>query len=279
MIQIGETKKYMINPQKTIERAFEGSYVSSLEKMPAAPPDYMASIWGAASVLFVAILYYITAVEATAKNESAGLWYALSAVCVAIPLVVIFKLYKSHKAFKSASGGEDKKETERRRFYDLLKYDSQPESISATEFTKVISPMLGKQSKELYNSGIRRISEYLATVNNPDDLCCKLLTPFGSVFNQPKKRFYMSVTEGAVHFTDFDFANPKGEITCSPEDVVSFGQYAKYPHNIAAPGSGKIRSDALILEIQDQESHLYFEFLPQDIARIRKTFSGKKEIK
>lgn len=37
MIQVGETKKYTVDPRKTIERAFEGSYVSSLEKMPTAP--------------------------------------------------------------------------------------------------------------------------------------------------------------------------------------------------------------------------------------------------
>lgn len=278
MIQVSETQKYTIDPRKTIERAFEGSYVSSLEKMPSAPPDYLASIWGAISVLLVAVLYYITAIQSAAKNESSTMWYALSAICVAIPIVVIFKLWKSHKAFKSASGGEDKKETERRKFYALMKYDSQPYNMSASEFTKEVSPLLGKQSKELYNNGVRRISEYLASVNNPDDMCCKLLTPFGTVFNQSKKRFYLSVDEDTVRFTDFDFANPKGEITCSLHDVISFGQYAKYPQNIA-PTGGKIRADSVILEIQDSENHLYFEFLPQDIVRLKKTFSGKKELK
>ncbi len=278
MIQIGETQKYTVDPRKTIERAFEGSYVSSLEKMPSAPPDYMASIWGAASVLLVAVLYYITAIQSAAKNESSTLWYALSAICVAIPVVVMFKLWKAHKAFKSASGGEDKKETERSRFYALMKYDSQPDSISAAAFTKEISPMLGKQSKELYNSGVRRISEYLASVNNPDDLCCKLLTPFGNIFNQSKRRFYLSADENTVRFTDFDFTNPKGEITCSPEDIVSFGPYAKYPQNIA-PAGGKIRADSVILEVQDSENHLYFECLPQDLVRLKKLFSGKKELK
>ena len=278
MIKVSETQKYTIDPRQTIERAFEGSYVSSLEKMPSAPPDYMASIWGAASVLLVAVLYYITAIQSAANQESSGLWYGLSAVCVAIPLIVLFKLWKAHKAFQNASGGEDKKETERKRFYTLMKYDAQPSSITASEFTKEISPMLGKQTKELYNNGIRRISEYLATVNNPDDLCCKLLTPFGNVFNQSKKRFYLSVDGETVRFTDFDFANPKGEITCSQNDVISYGQYAKYPQNIASAG-GKVRADSIILEIQDSENHLYFEFLPQDIARLKKTFSGKKELK
>ncbi len=278
MIQVSETQKYTIDPRKTIEGAFEGSYVSSLEKMPSAPPDYLSSIWGAASILLVAVLYYITALQSAAKDESSAMWYALSAICVAIPLVVIFKLWKSHKAFKNASGGEDKKETERRKFYALMKYDSQPDNMSASEFAKEVSPLLGKQSKELYNSGVRRISEYLASVNNPDDICCKLLTPFGTVFNQSKKRFYLSVDENTVRFTDFDFASPKGEITCALDDVISFGQYSKYSQNIA-PTGGKIRADSIILEIRDSENHLYFEFLPQDIAKLKKTFSAKKELK
>ena len=278
MIQVSETQKYNIDPKKTIERAFEGSYVSSLEKMPSAPPDYLASIWGAASVLLVAVLYYITAIKTASNGESNTLWYALSAVCVAIPAVVLAKLWKSHKDFKKASGGEDKKEVERKKFYALMKYESQPAYISAAEFTKEISPMLGKQSKELYNSGVRRISEYLANVNNPEDMCCKLLTPFGDVFNQAKKRFYLSIEEDTIRFTDFDFANPKGEITCSAEDIISFGPYAKYPQNIA-PAGGKIKADALILEVQDSEHHLYFEFLPQDVTGLKKLFSGKKEVK
>ena len=80
MIKVNETKKYMIDPRKTIERAFEGAYVGSLEKMPQSPPDYMASIWGASSVLFVGILYYASAILAQQKNESSTLWYRQSAL-------------------------------------------------------------------------------------------------------------------------------------------------------------------------------------------------------
>ena len=278
MIQVSDTKKYIIEPRRTIERAFEGAYVGSLEKMPSAPPDYMASIWGAASVLLVAVLYYITAVKTIGNGEVGTTWYALSAACVAIPLVILFRLWKAHKAFKAVSGGESKKEAERQKFYALMHYDTQPASISASEYAKEISPMLNKQSKELYNNGIRRISEYLAGVNNPDALSCKLLTPFGTVFNQAKKRFYLSVEDKTVRFTDFDFADPKGEITCNWEDVISYGQYAKYPQNIA-PAGGKIKADSIILEVRDNENHLFFEFLPHDLARLKKTFSGKQEMK
>lgn len=279
MIKVNETKKYMVDPRRTIERAFEGAYVGSLEKMPQSPPDYMTSIWGAASVLFVGLLYYAAAVLAQQNDESPAMWYALSAICVAIVLIVIYKLIKNHRLFKSASGGEDKKEAERIKFYQLMDYDMQPDSISATEYSKKISPMLGKQTKELHNVAIRKISEYLASVNNPDEVSCKLLTPFGNTFNQSKKRFYMSMSEGTVYFTDFDFSNPKGEITCDEADVVSYGYFAKYPQSILPAGTGKVRPDAVILEVQDSDNHLYFEFLPQDGPKIKKMFSSKKELK
>ncbi len=276
MINVNETKKYTINPKTTVEKAFEGAYMGSLEKMPVAPPDYMASIWGAASVLFVGLLYYFTALS---DATSATQWYALSAACVAIVAIVIRKLIKNHKAFKKSSGGENKKESERKKFFALMGYDELPEEISATEYTKKISPMIGKQSKELHNVAIRKISEYLASVNNPEEINCKLLTPFGDVFNQSKKRFYMSVNEGTVRFTDFDFSNPKGEITCNEDDIVSFGFFAKYPQSILPSGSGKVRPDAVILEVKDETNHIYFEFLPADGPKIKKMFSARKELK
>lgn len=279
MINVSETKKYIINPKRTVEKAFEGAYVGSLEKMPTAPPDYMASIWGAASILFVGILYYITAILSGKKGESATTWYGLSAACVAIVVIVIYKLIKNHNLFKKSSGGEDRKEAEKKKFFTLMGYDNLPEELSATEYAKKISPMLGKQTKELYNVAIRKISEYLASVNNPDEISCKLLTPFGNVFNQSKKRFYMSVSEGTVYFTDFDFSNPKGEISCSENDIVSYGFFAKYPQSILPAGTGKVRPDAVILEVKDEDNHIYFEFLPADGPKIKKMFSAKKELK
>ena len=279
MINVSETKKYIINPRRTIEKAFEGAYVGSLEKMPTAPPDYMASIWGACSVLFVGVLYYFSAVLSQQKGEAATLWYALSAICVAIVAVTLHKLIKNHKIFKSASGGESRKEAEKNKFFALMDYDNQPEEMSATDYSKKISPMVGKQAKELHNVAIRKISEYLASVNNPDEVSCKLLTPFGDVFNQSKKRFYMSVNDGMIRFTDFDFSNPKGEISCAEEDVISYGFFAKYPQSILPSGTGKVRADAVILEVKDENNHLYFEFLPADGPKIKKIFSAKKELK
>ena len=69
MINVSETKKYIINPRRTIEKAFEGAYVGSLEKMPTAPPDYMASIWGACSVLFVGVLYFVVLAKLFIQQE------------------------------------------------------------------------------------------------------------------------------------------------------------------------------------------------------------------
>ncbi len=279
MINVSETKKYLVDPKKTIEKAFEGAYVGALEKMPQSPPDYLSSIWSGISVLFVGVLYYFSAILSQQKEESPTLWYALSAACVAIVVYLISKLIKEHKLFKKASGGENKKEAERAKFYDIMNYNQQPDFLPACEYSKQISPLLGKQTKETYNIAVRKISEYLASVNNPDEISCKLLTPFGNVFNQPKKRFYVSLSEGVVTFSDFDFGNPKGEITCSEDDIISFGFFAKYPQNILPNGSGKVHPDAVILEVKDEANHLYFEFLPQDGPKVKKMFSGKKELK
>ena len=279
MITVSETKRYFVEPKKIVARAFEGAYISSLEKMPQAPPDYLSSIWGAASIFVVAILYYITAVQAAGKGEATALWYALSAVCVAIPVVVLLKLRKAHKAFRGASGGEEKKERKKTAFYQLIKEDQLPEEMSAAEFTKQISPMLGRQADEINNNALRRIADYLGSCNNPSDIMCKLITPFGSVFTQAKRRLYLSVSEDTVTFYDTDFSAPLGEITCSMDDVVSFGPYSKYPQKINAPGGGKIRPDSIIVEIQDEQNHIYFEFQSQEADRLKKIFPSKKEIK
>ena len=272
---VNETKKYTINPRETIERAFEGAYVSSIEKMPQSPPDYLTAIWGIVSILLIAGLYLITARRTNVAEESPVIWYSISAALVAISLFIGFKLIKNHKLFKNASGGENKKEVERKAFYELMEYSSQPAEISATEYAKKISPMIGRQSKEIYNIGVRKIADYLGSVNNPSELSCKLLTPFGDVFNQSKKRFYMAVAQGEVSFTDFDFNAAKGEIVCAEEDVKSFGYFADYPAGTIAQNVGKIHSDAVLLELDDGENHLFFEFLPQDLATLKKIFGGK----
>ena len=279
MITVRDTDKYMVDPKATIEKAFEGAYVGSLEKMPQSPPDYLTAIWGSLSILLVGGLYVIVAQNAVKNGEAPALWYALSAACVAIVGFILFKLIKGHRAFKSASGGEDKKEKERKIFYEITDYYMQPSRISANEYNKQVSGLIGKQPKELYNNGLRKIADYLGSVNSPKDISCKLLTPFGTIFNQSKKRFYVTVEDGNVRFADFDFANPKGEIVCSEDDVKSFGFYSKYPQNIVHPSAGKVRADSVILEIQDDSNHLYFEFLPSDAGTVKKLFGSRKEVK
>ena len=70
---------------------------------------------------------------------------------------------------------------------------------------------------------------------------------------------------------------PKGEIVCDEEDIVSFGEYSKYSG--INPSGGKIRADAILVEIQDAENHIYFEFQNDSLPQLRKAFSGKKEKK
>lgn len=280
MIEVkNETKKYMIKPKETIEKAFEGAYLSTVEKMPQSPPDYLTAIWGGISLVLIAGLYFITGRKALEGGEAATLWYAVSAVLIAVTVLVIYKLIKNHMLFKKASGGEDKKEKERAAFYSLMNYEGMPEEISATEYAKQVSPMIGRQSTELSNLGVRKIADYLGTVNNPSETSCKLLTPFGEIFNQQKKRFYMSCSQGILSFTDFDFNAAKGEITCTEEDVKSFGYYSKYPNGTLPSNTGKVHSDAVLLELDDGTNHLFFEFLPQDLATLKKALGGKYEMK
>lgn len=279
MITVSETKRYYVEPKKIVSAAFEGAYVNSLEKMPQSPPDYLSSIWGAASIFVVAILYYITALQEVAKGESSALWYALSAVCVAIPVVVLLKLWKAHKSFRSASGGEEKKERKRTAFYQLVGEDQLPDEMPAAEFTKKISPLLGRQTDEINNNALRRIADHLGNHNNPSDMLCKLVTPFGTVFTQAKRRFYLSVSDNTVTFYDTDFSAPLGEIVCDMADVVSFGPFSKYPQKINTGGGGKIRPDSMIVELQDEQNHIYFEFQSHEAERLKKLFSAKKEIK
>jgi hypothetical protein len=72
--------------------------------------------------------------------------------------------------------------------------------------------------------------------------------------------------------------NPKGEIVCDEDDVISFGEYSKYPSSINKSGN-KIRQDAVILEIKDGDNHVFFEFQSESYAEIKKAVSSRKERK
>ena len=186
---------------------------------------------------------------------------------------------KKRKQYRSAAGKPSTIKSKREKFYSLFLKDGKelPESILAGEMLKTVSPIIGKQNDQVNNTAVREISEELARVNNPPLTVCKLVTPCGEKFNQPKKRLYFKEENGKFVFFDSDWMKPKGEIVCDEEDIVSFGEYSKYSG--INPSGGKIRPDAVLVEIQDAENHIYFEFQNDSLPQLRKAFSGKKEKK
>ena len=58
-------------------------------------------------------------------------------------------------------------------------------------FLPIVARLMGKQEEQLYNGVLRTIHEKLAAINNPNLPMAKIITPFGDVFNQTKRRLYV----------------------------------------------------------------------------------------
>ena len=96
---------------------------------------------------------------------------------------------------------------------------------------------------------------------------------------QPKKRYYITGEDGKIVVYDSDFMDPKGELVCDPDDVLSFGSNANYPSKINGKGV-KVGQDAIIIEIKTgdgEEDRLYLEAHANDYDRIRKLLGARKE--
>ena len=154
-----------------------------------------------------------------------------------------------------------------------------PTIVTAADLQNSVRPLLGKQSDAIYNTAIRSVAEDLIQINNPDLPLCKLITPLDEVFTQPRQRLYMKSVDNRLVFFDAEWQTPKGEISCDFADVVSFGRYTQYTSGINSANGGKIRQDAVIVEIRDEEKHIFFEFSQQAYATVRKILPGKKEKK
>lgn len=154
-----------------------------------------------------------------------------------------------------------------------------PEVTHAMELQRKVSPLMGKQTDVTYIAALRQINEKLASKNNPEDLLCKMISTEPEVFKQPKRRLYLKADAGSLVFYDADFMNPIGEIVCDLDDVVGYGDYAKYPNKFNNPGGGKIRPESIILEIKDEKHNLFFEFRTEDYDALKKILGGKKEIR
>lgn len=277
MIQVIETTRYQVNAKKMIEEAFESAYARSIEEsLPKEPPDMLTTV---SSCISMALLSGIFAYTATVQASQKTTWFLLMGLCILIIFWLIRKHILGMQEYRKAAGKPSTKETKKKAFLELFQLEEIPEPAQAADLLRRTTNLLGKTNDPLWENALRILSEALNAKNNPGELMCKLVTPFGDVFTQSKRRFYLCSQDSELIFYDAEFLKPKGEIRCQTSDIVSYGTFSKYPLRINSYGGGKIRPDAIILELQDEENHIYFEFQSQEYDKIRKLASGKKELK
>ncbi|MBQ5762281.1 MAG: hypothetical protein IIW02_05665 [Clostridia bacterium] len=281
MIEVNKnTSKYNVNPRYMISDTFEDGYKRFANEQVAAPPDKVALI--ATALSFILLIAILILTSFTYKNQF-YVWLALAALCVILLLRSVMKYTKARKEYLKAAGKPTTISKKRKRFYSLFSdgenLSDLPNVMSAGEFLPIVARLMGKQEEQLYNGVLRTIHEKLAAINNPNLPMAKIITPFGDVFNQTKRRLYVVEEDNKLIFFDADWMNPKGEIVCDMENLVSFGRFSQYPSNINSAGGGKIKPDSVIIEIKDDTNHIYFEMVSDLYNYVKKMLPSKLEKK
>lgn len=282
MIQIlNKTDKYNIDPKKVVTNSFDSAFEKTAVTIPVRPPETLVTVFTVISLLLLAGMLYLTALYDKSKDANSTLWFTLGTACFGIIAFYLSKYFKSVKLYKDSlkSPAASKKDKQREAFCALFELDEMPEQVNAMDLQRKVSSLMGKQTDATYLAALRQVNDKLAGKNNPQDLLCKMISTEPEVFKQPKRRLYLKSDSGNLVFYDSDFMNPIGEIVCDSDDVVGFGEYENYPGKINNPGGGKIRPDAIIVEIKDEKHNLFFEFRGEDYDALRKILGGKKEIK
>lgn len=281
MIEVNKnTSKYNVNPRYMISDTFEDGYKRFANEQVAAPPDKVALI--ATTLSFILLIAILILTSFTYKDQF-YVWLALAALCVILLLRSVMKYTKARKEYLKAAGKPTTISKKRKRFYSLFSdgenLSDLPNVMSAGEFLPIVARLMGKQEEQLYNGVLRTIHEKLAAINNPNLPMAKIITPFGDVFNQTKRRLYVVEEDNKLIFFDADWMNPKGEIVCDMENLVSFGRFSQYPSNINSAGGGKIKPDSVIIEIKDETNHIYFEMVSDLYNYVKKMLPSKLEKK
>lgn len=279
MISIKETKRYNINPNEVIGDAFETAYTRYAEEQPVTPPDIAMPIFTAISMALLCVTFLLTAFKPENKGDQ-FIWIALAGVCILFAARSFSKYFSQNKKYRQAAGKPSTVKAKREGFFSFFNKSGEglADEMSAGEMIKLVSPIIGKQNDQVYNNALREISEDLSRINNPSLTMCKLVNPLSDIFTQSRRRLYFKTEDDKLIFFDTDWMNPIGEIICDEDDVVSFGEYSKYPSSINKSG-GKIRQDAIILEIKDDNNHTFFEFQSESYPEIKKAVASKKEKK
>ncbi len=276
MVHIEETKQYNVRAQGMLSHAFERAYSRYADTQEAAPPDAATMIFSIISFVLVIGMLLLTAYS----YPKEVFWYLLSGVFALLIGRVIYRYMLARREYLKAAGKPSTISQKKVAFFNLFGgIDEVPEITTAADLQDRVRPLLGKQKDQIYNTALRTVSEELVTVNNPAVPLCKLITPLKEVFTQSRQRFYFKEEDGNLIFFDADWMNPKGQIRCEASDVLSFGKYTNYAGSINSAGGGKIRSDAVILEIQNDSESIYFEFHQDEYDVLRKRLPGKKEKK
>lgn len=276
MIRVEETKQYNVSAQEMLSDAFERAYSRYADAQEAAPPDTVTLVFSMISLLLVIGMLLLT----LHRYPGEYTWYLLIALFVFFFGRMIFRYWKARKEYLKAAGKPSTIAQKKHAFFSLFGgLEAIPTTATAKELQDKVRPLLGKQSDTIYNTAIRSVAEDLIHVNNPELPLCKLITPLEEIFTQPRQRLFLKAADNQLIFFDSEWQMPKGQIVCDLADVVSFGRFPQYASCINSAGGGKIRQDAVILEIRDEEKHLFFEFAQQEYTTLRKILPGKKEKK
>lgn len=273
MIIEKETSRYLVSPERLIENSFSRAYDSASDAPVVSPPDLSVTVTSCISMALIFGMCFLTAIV---KNDAK--WYAIGAGFVLIAVYIVYKHIKKLKTYKDANS-EGTKKYDFKKEYESLFPAELPEKMPASEMAKKIAPLQGKQKKDLYNNAIRDLISSLNSKNNPGDVLCKNLSLYGELMTQPKRRYYFTPEDGKFVIYDADFMNPRGELVCDAEDILSFGTYANYPSKIGVNGI-KVSQDSVVIEIKTgdgDDARLYLEAHSNDYDRLKKMLGAKKE--
>lgn len=275
MITERETKRYIVCPKKLIENSFSNAYDNASDAPIVVKPDVAVTVFSCISMVIIVGMCLLTAFS---EEKISTMWLGVALAAAVLTGYIIYKHFAKLKAFKDANSEGTKKYDFRAEYLGLFPQEL-PEEMPASQLAKTLAPMQNKQKKDMYNNAIRDLISKLNSKNNPNDILCKNISLYGDIMTQTKRRYYITGDEGKIIVYDADFIDPRGELVCDPEDVLSYGVYANYPSRINSAGA-KVSQDAIIIEIKtgnDEDDRLYLEAHANDYDRIKKLLGGKKE--
>ena len=273
MIIERETSRYEVSPQRLIENSFTGAYNSASDAPVIAKPDLSVTIFSCISMVLIFGMCLLTGYQ---KNSM--IWYGVGVAFLLLIVYIISKHMKKMKIYLNANSQSTQKYDYRAEYLSLFPQDL-PARMPASEMARELAPLQGKQKKDIYNNAIRDLISSLNAKNNPNDIMCKNISLYGSLMSQPKRRYYMRSEDGKIVIYDADFMNPRGELVCDADDVLSYGLFSSYPSKINTSGS-KINQDSIIIEIRTGEGEtdrLYLEVHGMEAERVQKLLGSKKK--